>query len=166
ICGGFQMLAREIDDDVESGAGTVPGLGLLPARVRFAAGKVLERPVGTAYGVPVTTAYAIHHGRVIVDEGAETFLDGCRAGAVWGTSWHGVLEEDELRRAFLHEVAFLAGVNGFEVTAGTRFAARREERIERLADAVVRHLDTVALRRLVDLGAPPGLPFVPPGAPT
>jgi adenosylcobyric acid synthase len=166
VCGGFQMLAREIEDDVESCAGTVPGLGLLPARVRFTAGKVLERPAGTAYGVPVTTAYAIHHGRVTVDDGAERFLDGCRAGAVWGTSWHGVLEEDQLRRAFLREVASLAGADGFEVTAGIRFAARREERIERLADAVVRHLDTAALRRLVDLGAPAGLPFVPPGAPT
>jgi adenosylcobyric acid synthase len=101
-----------------------------------------------------------------VDDGAESFLDGCRAGAVWGTSWHGVLEEDALRRAFLREVASLAGVDGFEVSARTRFAARREERIERLADAVVRHLDTGALRGLVDLGAPAGLPFVPPGAPT
>ena len=115
ICGGFQMLTREIADDVESGVGTVPGLGLLPASVRFTAEKVLERPVATAYGVHVTTAYAIHHGRVTVDDGAEDFLDGCRAGAVWGTSWHGVLEEDGLRRAFLREVASLAGLDDFEV---------------------------------------------------
>jgi adenosylcobyric acid synthase len=166
ICGGFQMLTREIADDVESGAGTVPGLGLLPASVRFTVEKVLERPVATAYGVHVTTAYAIHHGRVTVDDGAENFLDGCRVGAVWGTSWHGVLEEDGLRRAFLREVASLAGLDDLDVTAGTRFAARREERIERLADAVVRHLDTHALRGLIDHGVPAALPFVPPGAPT
>jgi adenosylcobyric acid synthase len=166
ICGGFQMLTREIADDVESGSGIVPGLGLLPASVRFTAEKVLERPDATAYGVHVTTAYAIHHGRVTVDEGAENFLDGCRAGAVWGTSWHGVLEEDDLRRAFLREVASLAGVDDFEVAADTRFAARREARIERLADAVVRHLDTGALRGLMDHGVPAALPFVPPGAPT
>src|SRR6185369_16496653 len=36
ICGGHQMLARTITDEVESAAGTVPGLGLLPAEVRFA----------------------------------------------------------------------------------------------------------------------------------
>ncbi|MGH9032832.1 MAG: cobyric acid synthase, partial [Acidimicrobiia bacterium] len=166
ICGGYQMLASEIVDDVESGAGTVSGLGLLPARVRFVAEKVLGRPVGEAYGVQVRTAYAIHHGRVTVDAGAGAFLDGCRAGAVWGTSWHGVLEEDGLRRAFLRDVASLAGADDFVVAPGTRFAAVREERIERLADAIVRHLDTDALLRLVDGGAPAGLPFVPPGAPT
>jgi adenosylcobyric acid synthase len=63
-------------------------------------------------------------------------------------------------------VASLAGLDDFDVTAGTRFAARREERIERLADAVVRHLDTRALRGLIDHGVPAALPFVPPGAPT
>ena len=35
---------REIDDTVESGAGTVPGLGLLPVRVSFGPGKQLGRP--------------------------------------------------------------------------------------------------------------------------
>src|SRR5690242_18387045 len=35
ICGGYQMLARQIRDDVESGAGLVPGLGLLPATAAF-----------------------------------------------------------------------------------------------------------------------------------
>ena len=42
ICGGYQMLAAEIHDDVESGAGLVPGLGLLPATVTFGAAKVLR----------------------------------------------------------------------------------------------------------------------------
>src|SRR6185437_3506437 len=49
ICGGHQMLARSITDDVESRAGTVPGLGLLPADVRFDRAKTLARPTGTAF---------------------------------------------------------------------------------------------------------------------
>jgi adenosylcobyric acid synthase len=37
--------------------------------------------------------------------------------------------------------------------------------IDRLADAVDAHLDTAALLRLIEHGAPADLPFVPPGAP-
>ncbi len=61
ICGGYQMLAGQIDDPVESGRGTVDGLGLLPVRVRFGAEKILGRPRGRALGAPVA-GYEIHHG--------------------------------------------------------------------------------------------------------
>src|SRR6202042_2830515 len=77
ICGGYQMLARSIVDDVESGAGSVPGLGLLPAAVAFGADKVLGRPSGSALGASVQ-AYEIHHGVVTVDGPGEPFLDGVR----------------------------------------------------------------------------------------
>ena len=50
ICGGYQMLATHIEDRVESGAGEVAGLGLLPARVEFGPDKRLGRPVGHALG--------------------------------------------------------------------------------------------------------------------
>jgi len=45
ICGGYQMLAESIEDDVESGAGRVEGLGLLPTHVTFEGEKVLGPPV-------------------------------------------------------------------------------------------------------------------------
>jgi len=107
ICGGYQMLAREIADDVESRTGTVPGLGLLPATVRFAAAKTLARPSGTALR-DLVTGYEIHHGVVTADGGAD-FLDGCEAGAVRGTTWHGIFEADGFRRAFLRDLAARAG---------------------------------------------------------
>jgi adenosylcobyric acid synthase len=161
VCGGYQMLARTIDDPVESGAGKLAGLGLLPTSVRFAAGKTLGRPVGEAYGVPVP-AYEIHHGVVDV-HGGEPFLDGCRDGCVWGTTWHGALENDAFRRAFLTEVAGQAG-RDFTPAPDTCFAAVREARLDALGDAVAEHLDTAAIGRLIERGAPAGLPFVPPGA--
>ncbi|WP_329130561.1 cobyric acid synthase [Streptomyces sp. NBC_01476] len=163
VCGGFQMLAERIDDDVESRAGTVPGLGLLPVRVRFAAGKTLARPVGSAYGEPVA-GYEIHHGVAELLGGGEEFLDGCRVGAVWGTHWHGSLESDAFRRAFLREVAAVAG-RRFVPAPDTSFEALREAQLDLLGDLVEEHMDTAALLRLIEDGAPAGLPFIAPGAP-
>jgi adenosylcobyric acid synthase len=168
ICGGYQMLARTVSDDVESRRGTVAGLGLLPTEVAFAAAKTVGRARGEAYGQAVTTGYEIHHGRASVDDplpaAAEPFLDGCRHGAVWGTSWHGALESDGFRRAFLRAVADRAG-RDFTPAPDTEVAALRAARLDTLADLVADHLDTAALSRLVEGGPPSGLPFVPPGAP-
>jgi len=157
ICGGYQMLAGQIDDPVESGQGRLEGLGVLPVRVRFAAAKRLGRPVGGAPGAPVT-GYEIHHGIAeVTDPAAEPFLDGCRRGAVWGTSWHGALENDEFRRAFLAEVAALAG-RDFTPAPDTDFAALRQARLDVLGDLVADHLDAAALSRLIEDGPPPGFP--------
>jgi adenosylcobyric acid synthase len=161
ICGGHQMLARTITDDVESRAGTVPGLALLPTDVRFARDKTLGRPAGRALGQPVR-GYEIHHGLVAVDDGAEPFLDGARVGAVFGTTWHGALENDGFRRAFLTEVARISG-RRFTVAPDTDFAAVREARLDRLGDLLTEHADTDALWRLIESGPPPGLPLLPPG---
>jgi adenosylcobyric acid synthase len=160
ICGGYQMLAGQIEDEVESRRGAVDGLGLLPVRIRFGAEKILGRPRGSALGAPVA-GYEIHHGVAEItdpaDQGTEPFLDGCRRGPVWGTSWHGALENDAFRRAFLAEVAALAG-RDFTPAPGTSFAAVREARLDVLADLVAAHLDTAALSRLIEDGPTPGLP--------
>lgn len=171
ICGGYQMLGERIEDDIESKAGVVDGLGLLPVRVRFAAEKTLARPVGEALGEPVT-GYEIHHGVAEVTGGDEAFmsddqgrsLDGCRTGSVWGTHWHGSLESDGFRRAFLRRVAADAG-RAFVPAPDTGSAALREEQLDRLGDLIEEHADTGALLRLIEEGVPEGLPFVPPGAP-
>jgi adenosylcobyric acid synthase len=162
ICGGFQILGERIEDEVESRRGVVDGLGVLPVRVRFAHEKTLTRPVGRALGEHVE-GYEIHHGVADV-MGGEPFLDGCRVGSVWGTHWHGSLESDGFRRAFLREVAAAAG-RRFVPAEGTSFAALREEQLDRLGDLIEEHADTDALWRLIESGAPLGLPFLPPGAP-
>lgn len=170
ICGGFQMLTETIEDRIESGVGTVPGLGLLPAGITFAARKTLSRPSGSAMGAPVS-GYEIHHG--LVSSGAPEPLiryadgrpEGAVAGNVYGTHWHGAFESDEFRRRFLTEAARQAGRHGFRVAPGTRFAAVRERALDVLGDLVAEHLDTTALMRLIERGAPEGMPFLPPGAP-
>jgi adenosylcobyric acid synthase len=153
------MLGAEVRDPggVEGRPGAVvAGLGLLDVRTEFTAEKVLRLPSGSALGVPAS-GYEIHHGRVTVGD-ADPFLGGARAGSVFGTMWHGSLEGDELRRAWLREVSGLVGVPTFEPgTVG--FAAAREARIDALADAVEEHVDVAAVLDLVSSGAPP-LPLV------
>jgi adenosylcobyric acid synthase len=160
ICGGYQMLGAEIDDPVESRAGRVAGLDLLPARSVFGVDKVLGQVHGTGYGGPVT-GYAIHHGVVQVTGQASPFPGGCRSGAVFGTAWHGTLECDDFRRAFLAEVAALAG-RDFTPQPDTSFAAIRQARLDTLADLAADHLDMAAVDRLIEQGAPPGLPVIAP----
>ena len=88
------------------------------------------------------TGYEIHHGRITVDGGTD-FLGGTRVGSVFGTMWHGALEGDAVRRAWLREVAAAVGR---EIRTGeVSFPAAREARIEALADLVDEHLDMDAL---------------------
>jgi adenosylcobyric acid synthase len=160
ICGGFQMLGREIadPDGVEGPAGTrVRGLGLLETATIFGPEKVLGIPVGSAFGAPVS-GYEIHHGRVRIDAG-DDFPGGTRSGATFGTMWHGCLEGDAFRSAWLRLASGLAGRSGLE-TGAVSFAAAREGRIDAIADAVEEHLDLEAVLRLVEHGGPPDLPPV------
>ncbi len=158
ICGGFQMLGTEIHDPegVEGPAGArAPGLGLLPVTTEFRPGKVLRLSRGEALGA-VAAGYEIHHGRITRAHDVDEFLGGARVGRVFGTMWHGALEGDEFRAAFLAEVA------GLE-PSGAGFPAARERRLELLADLVEEHLDVDALLALARTGAPSGLPTLTVG---
>jgi adenosylcobyric acid synthase len=173
ICGGFQMLAERVHDQVESRRGTVAGLGLLPIEVTFGERKTLAQAEGVAYGSVPVHGYEIHHGYVShtarrlrpLITYADGRSEGAVAGNVFGTHWHGAFESDDFRRRFLVEAARLAGRRGFRVAPDTRFQVVRERALDLLGDLVEEHLDTDALWRLIESGPPVGLPFVPPGAP-
>jgi adenosylcobyric acid synthase len=141
ICGGYQMLGGALDDRVESGKGTIDGLGLLPVSVAFGADKVLGRPSGSWRGHEVR-AYEIHHGIAeLTGEAAEPFLDGCRVDQVWGTMWHGSMENDDFRRAWLAEIAEASGSSWRPDPSAPSFAARRETMIDTLADTLEQYAD-------------------------
>ena len=165
ICGGYQMLGGHIEDGVESATAEAAGLGLLPVETVFEEEKMLGRPQGRTFGFGDTevSGYEIHHGRVrryggnpLFETGHDT--EGCRIGTTLGTSWHGVLESDDLRRALL---LWVSEVRGLDWKPGEEsFATAREAQLEKLGDLVADHIDREALMRLIDDGQPPGLPIV------
>jgi len=160
ICGGYQLLGRSIEDEVESRRGRVDGLGLLPVVTRFQPTKILRRRTGRSPWLGTeASGYEIRHGRVERLGGDPLIEDeGCVEGCVIGTSWHGALEHDHFRRALLQHVADLRQ-RRFE--PGTEpFAARRSERLDVVGDLIADHLDTGRLTALIERGAPTDLPLV------
>jgi adenosylcobyric acid synthase len=157
------MLGRRIIDldGVEGPRGAeADGLGLLDAHTTFGAEKVLRLVSGTAYDRPVS-GYEIHHGTFAVGE-SEEFPGGGASDGVFATMWHGSLESDGFRQAFLADVS--ARVGRTRDPSTVRFAERREARLELLADLVEHHLDVDALLELTRTGAPVTIPVLAPGS--
>ncbi len=114
ICGGYQMLGKEIVDcGIEDTVGAIAGLGLLDAVTRFdlyekrtvqvkkkitGGGPVLEKIRGQE-----VTGYEIHMG-VTSPKGESAFEDDgtvAENGLVMGTYLHGLFENENFRNAFL-----------------------------------------------------------------
>ncbi|HEY6645550.1 MAG TPA: cobyric acid synthase [Mycobacterium sp.] len=144
ICGGFQMLCKTIDDPVESKAGRVDGLGLLDADIVFAPDKTLCHHDGPLYG------YEIHHGQVAGHGDGDWHGVGIRSGRVYGTHWHGLLDNNDLRRQWLADV----GTPGFVVADDVDVAARRDAQLDLMADLLTAHLDVDAVVAVLETGLP------------
>jgi adenosylcobyric acid synthase len=153
ICGGFQMLCRRIVDVVESGAGAVDGLGLLDADIEFADDKTRCRHENPLRG------YEIHHGQLTRSAEDNWLGVGIRRRAVYGTHWHGLLDNDHIRRQWLTDVAAAAGRGGFVVADDIDVAARRDAQLDVMADLLTSHVDIDAVVALLESG-PPNLPTI------
>ncbi len=147
ICGGFQMLGKQLHDPqgLEGGSGSSNGLGWLDIDTTLAAEKQLHNVQGHLYlpGAPAMTGYEIHLG---ISSGPDlqrplvTLSDGRQDGArsadeqIAGTYCHGLFDQPEA-------LSGLLGWAGCADAAAVDFVARREADINRLADAVEQHLD-------------------------
>ncbi|MCZ8516389.1 cobyric acid synthase [Paenibacillus filicis] len=172
ICAGYQMMGtRLLDPDlVESDWLELEGLGLFPTETVFAEEKRTIGVEGTAsanaagaLGQPIT-GYEIHMGRTRFLEpvrhpfairrtgtGEETTDEGVISedGRLWGTYVHGILHNDDFRRAWLNRIREAKGWQ--PLTAGLRFSERREAAFDRLADHVRGHLDHKRLYEMIGL---------------
>ncbi|WP_267224853.1 cobyric acid synthase [Dyella silvae] len=154
ICGGFQMLGCFVHDPqgVEGEPGSSEGLGWLEMETTLERRKQLRRVGGKlVLGEARVSGYEIHCG---VSRGAalnqpSSLLDGgvpdgalSPDGQVMGSYVHGLFDEPQALSALLAWA-------GLRDASSIDMAALREASIERLADAIERHLDTHALRRLL-----------------
>lgn len=146
LCAGYQMLGTSIHDALESGAGAVSGLGLLPVRTTFVAPKTVRRSRG-----PDVHGYQIHWGRPEVEDGRSWLTlddgpEGCvgPSGRVLGTSLHGILDDDAFRGRLLSRVA--ADRSRDYTPCAVPYAAALDAHHDHLAGWLAAHLDGDALR--------------------
>jgi adenosylcobyric acid synthase len=148
ICGGYQMLGREVADPegIEGPPGTEPGLGLLEIATVLHPEKrlALTDAVHAATGQPIA-GYEIHLGRT---EGADTarpfaHVAGAPEGAVSadgrvaGTYLHGIFRADAFRAAWLAAMGAESGLSSH--------AASVEATLDALATHMEAHLDLAGL---------------------
>ncbi|MGZ5394549.1 MAG: cobyric acid synthase, partial [Mycobacterium sp.] len=153
VCGGFQMLCSRIDDTVESQAGRVDGLALFDADIEFAPEKTLRHHEAPLHG------YEIHHGGLSRSTEDGWLGVGIRSGAVYGTHWHGLLDNDDVRRHWLTAAAAAAGRAGFVVADDVDVRARRDAQLDVMAELITSHVDVAAVIALLEHG-PPRLPTI------
>jgi len=164
ICAGLQMLGQRIHDDIESGCGTVAGLGHLAIETTF------EHPKIVARSTAMTTSsggdnyrldgYQIRFGRPRGTETPWLMVDGQPEGAVdrqqriFGTSLHGLFDADGFRTEFLTTIA--ATRNRHYEPAPVGFAAELEHYHDRLANWIETDLDTNRVLSLASAAQFPG----------
>jgi adenosylcobyric acid synthase len=159
ICGGFQMLGREIRDPlgVEGAPGVTPGLGLLDVCTTFDARKTVRRVTGRwRPGGVAISGYEIHLGQTerlaaepaceLQDHDApgDTWHDGATSpsGRVWGTYVHGLFDEGPFLDAL---------VDALGVRAPLVFPARVDANapLDALADHFRRNADVERILALL-----------------
>ena len=161
ICGGYQMLGEMLIDEVESGLGTLPGLGLLNTVTRFAPQKTTTRATATLNaalpgwlaGVSgmALQGYEIHMGETVLADNALSLMQLCKNGQhqadgavsadglAFGTYLHGLFDSDAFTRALVNGLREGKGLpardNDFH------YAEYKAQQFDILAESMRQHID-------------------------
>ena len=73
---------------------------------------------------------------------------------MFGTHWHGLLDNDDVRRDWLTDAAAAAGRDGFVVADDVDVPGRRDAQLDLMADLLTEHADIDAILGLLDAGPP------------
>jgi adenosylcobyric acid synthase len=173
ICGGYQMLGKQIFDEVESGLTHMQGLGLLDVETRF------EPEKNTAQVEGVTRAslsgmlalcsqqsvfgYEIHLGVSALGADATPFaqmqlrngeqhewLDGAvnPDGSVMGSYLHGIFDQNNFTRPLLNQLRIRKGIPPLE-NQSFDYALHKEQQFNVLAASMREYLDMAEIYRLM-----------------
>jgi len=158
LCGGYQMLGREIadPDGIEDNPGSVPGLGLLDVTTVMTPDKRVTETAALHPGSGTQVqGYEIHLGRTEGADRAQPMftVNGLPEGAqradgrVMGSYLHGMFTADAFRRAFLASLGATPGNVSYDVTV--------EDTLDALADHLEAHVDCARLLAIADLTRKP-----------
>lgn len=149
ICGGFQILGREVldPDGVEGSIHQLPGLGLLPTSTSMTGEKITRQVSFPFKGHEGLKGYEIHMGETKMLEQAEPFVvfpdghtDGCFVSQkCMGTYIHGILDNDSFINYLLEP--YLDKLDHSEID----YQAYKEEQYDKLAAHVRAHVDVQKL---------------------
>ena len=174
ICGGFQMLGRNVADPhhVESDLGCIEGLNLLPITTTMLPEKQTTQVVGYLVGnhFPDATTeirgYEIHQGQTELHDEAAPFMQitqrkGLQTqvedsaishnGRVWGTYLHGIFDNDAFRLAFVNRLRVEKGLPRIEDSANFSTAYEKQRQYNRLAQLLRDHLDISRIYQIMGI---------------
>lgn len=174
ICGGFQMLGREIRDPhrTESDIEALPGLNLLNVTTVLERDKVTRQAtarlldpsrLADSQADPLFSGYEIHLGETLLGEGAQPFFrltrlgddesrdDGAISedGIVFGTYLHGLFDSGDGLAALLEHWRKLCGKGG-DFSGVIDPLVEREKRYDALAEHYRRNLKLDVIYRALD----------------
>ncbi|MDE1478961.1 cobyric acid synthase [Xenorhabdus bovienii] len=173
ICGGYQMLGKQIIDEVESGLNRMAGLGLLDADTQFANEKHTAQVKGVV--MPELTGmlnscseqpiagYEIHMGMTQLGEQARPFakmhlrngeetvwFDGAvnQSGSVMGSYLHGLFDQNTFTRPLLNQLRRQKGLAPLE-NVMFNYVQHKEKQFNILAASMREHLDIDRIYQLM-----------------
>lgn len=165
ICGGFQLLGKEMHDPdgVEHG-GDMRGLGLLDTKTIFKEAKTRTRIHGhiseehNIYNLDNLSVegYEIHMGTtenlgeaipMITLEDGRTDAYMTKDGRVWGSYLHGIFENEDLVFALVQDIMKEKGINPAENHLS--IAEYKEIQYNKLADLIRNSLDMDAIYKVL-----------------
>ncbi len=150
LCGGFQMLGRQITDPdgLEGEQEKIDGLGLLDLCTRIGSKKVLRHSTGkeVLFNTRVS-GYEIHMGQTTLGKSAQPFIlgnnrnDGAISGnrRVFGTYFHGLFDSGAFRKKFLEHLAAQKGLDLNPDINRPDYWQIKEKNYDRLADHFSRY---------------------------